>query len=85
MRVSLRTAVGANDRDAGTEVLDEVPSGPSDCEEVHVVADIAEDLERCVMLEEKIHLDTQPSNVLEHVGELHVFRIRPKAIESVSC
>lgn len=52
-------------------------------EEVHVVADVTEDVESCVMLEEEIHLDTDAADVLEHVRELHVLGIRAESIEAV--
>jgi hypothetical protein len=83
VRVSLRSTVRANNCDAGTEVLDEVPTSSGDGEEIHVVADVAEDLQCGVMLEEQIHLDSKSPNVLEHIGELHVLGVRAKAVKSV--
>lgn len=82
MRIALRSAIGPYHCDAGTKVLDEVPPSASDCEKIHVVADIAEDLESGVVLEEQVHLDTESSNVLEHVGKLHVLWVRTEAIEA---
>jgi hypothetical protein len=81
--VSLRPAVRANDCDARTKVLDEMPAGSGDGEEIHVVADITEDLQCGVMLEEQIHLDSKPPDILEHIRELHVLGVRPKAIKSM--
>ena len=81
--VSLGSTVGANYCDAGTEVLDEVPAGPGDGEEIHVVADIAEDLQCGVVLEKQIHLDSEPPDILEHVRELHVLGVRAEAIKSM--
>lgn len=52
-------------------------------EEVRVVADVAEDVEGCVMLEEEVHLDAYAADVLEHVGELHVLGIGAESIEAV--
>lgn len=51
-------------------------------EEVRVVADVAEDVEGCVMLEKEVHLDADAADVLEHVGELHMLGIGAKAIET---
>lgn len=75
MRIALRSAVGSYDCHARAQILDEMPAGSGNCEEVHVIADIAQDLKRCVVLEEQIHLDAQSSDVLEHVGELHVLGV----------
>jgi hypothetical protein len=75
VRIALRPAVGSNDCDAGTKILDEVPPSASDGEKIHVVADIAKDLKGGVVLEEQVHLNTESSNVLEHVGKLHVLWI----------
>ena len=44
VRISLGTTVRANNCDTRTKVLDEMPTGPSNSEEIHVVADIAENL-----------------------------------------
>jgi hypothetical protein len=44
-----------------------VPASASNSEKIHVIADIAEDIESCMVLEEKIHLDTNATNVFEHV------------------
>lgn len=51
-------------------------------EEIHIVADVTEDVEGCVMLEEEVHLDADAADVLEHVRELHVLRIRAEPIEA---
>jgi hypothetical protein len=34
-----------------------MPTSASDCEKIHVVADVAEDLDRCVVLEQEVHFD----------------------------
>jgi hypothetical protein len=60
-----------------------VPACASDCEQVHVIADVAQNLKRCVVLEEQVHLNAESSNVLEHVGKLHVLGIGAEAIKAV--
>ena len=67
MWVSFRPAIRANNCDTGAEIFDKVPSGSSDCEQIHIVADIAENLKGSVMLEEQVHLDTESPDVLEHI------------------
>jgi hypothetical protein len=67
MGVSFRATIGPDDDYARTQILDKVPACASDGEKVHVVVDIAEDIESCMVLEEKIHLDTNAANVFEHV------------------
>lgn len=52
-----------------------MPACARDGEEIEVVADVSQDVESGVVLEEQIHLDGNASNVLEHVGELHVLRV----------
>jgi hypothetical protein len=59
-----------------------MPAGTSNSEQVKVVGDIAKYIDSCVMLEEQVHLYTDPANVLEHIGELHVLWVRAKAIET---
>ena len=82
MRVALRATIRTNNCNAGTQVLDKVPACTRNGEKVHVVVDIPQDFQCRMVLEEQIHLDTQSSDVLEHVRELHVFRIRSKAVET---
>jgi hypothetical protein len=60
-----------------------VPTCAGDSEEVVVCADVAEDVEGCVVLEEEIHFDADSADVLEHVGELHVFGVGAEAVEAV--
>ena len=36
------------------------------------------------MLEQQVHLDAYPADVLEHVGELHIFWKGPEPIESIA-
>jgi hypothetical protein len=80
--IPLRATVWADDHDGGAEVLEEVPAGAGDGEKILIVADVAEDLQSGVMLEEQVHFYADAANVLEHIGELHVFRIRTEAIKS---
>ena len=75
MRVSFGAAVGTNDYNRWTKVFDELPAGASNGENVGVCANIAEKLERGVVLEEQIHFNAHSANVLEHVGKLHVLGV----------
>ena len=34
------------------------------------------------MLEEKVHLNAYTANILEHVRELHIFRIRSETVKA---
>ena len=60
-----------------------MPACTCNSEKVHVVVDISEDLQRRVVLEEQVHLDSEPPNILKHVRELHVLGVRAKAIKSM--
>lgn len=82
MRITLGACVWTNDCNGRTEVFDEVPSGSCDSEEVVVVLNVAQDFKSGVMLEEEVHFDTDAADVLEHVGELHVIRVRAEAVKS---
>ena len=75
VRVPFRAAVWPDDDDGRAEILNEVPAGASDGKDIGIVTDIAEELEGGVVLEEEIHFNANAANVLEHTGELHVFRI----------
>lgn len=48
----LRTHVGAHDHDGGAEEFDKMPALSRDGEQIQIVADIAEDLQRGVVLKE---------------------------------
>ncbi len=37
------------------------------------------------MLEQQVHFDADSTDILEHVGELHVFRERSKPVEPIPC
>jgi hypothetical protein len=63
---SFGPTIGAYHHDGRTKILDEMPALPSDSEHVEIIADIPKYLYRRVMLEEQIHLNGYPSNVLEH-------------------
>jgi hypothetical protein len=80
--VALGAAVKTDKNDRGAQVLDKVPACAGDCEEIVVCADVAKDVESCVVLEEQVHFDADAADVLEHVGELHMFRVGAKAVES---
>lgn len=82
MRVPLRTTVRTHHHDGRAEILDEMPSRTRDGEEVHIGADVAEHLERRVMLKQEVHLNGDAADVLEHVGELHVLGVGAEAVES---
>jgi hypothetical protein len=85
MGVPFGTAIWSDDCNAWAEILDKVPTSACDCEQIHIVVDVAKDLQCRVVLKEQIHLYAESSNVLEHVGELHVLGIRAKAIEASHC
>lgn len=59
-----------------------MPAGTGDGEEVEVVVDVAKDVQSGVMLEKQVHLNTNTPNILEHVGELHVLRIRSVPVKA---
>lgn len=75
MKIAFGPGVWADDYHCGTQEFDEVPARTRDGEDIYVVADVPEEVESGVMLEQKKHFHSDPSNVLEHVTELHVFRI----------
>ena len=82
VRVSLRAAVRTYNHHGGTEILDKVPTGTCDGEDVRVCADVPKNLESSMMLEQEIHFYTDATDVLEHVRELHIFRVRSKAVKT---
>ena len=82
MRVSLRAAVGTYNHYCWAEILDKVPTGTCDGEDVCICADVSEDLKGSVMLEKQIHFYTDTTNVLEHVRKLHIFGVRAKAVKA---
>lgn len=51
VRVSFGTAIGANDSDGWSKIFDEMPAGASDCEQIHIVTDMTQHLNSCMMLE----------------------------------
>lgn len=75
VRVAFRSAIRPDDYNRWTQILDEVPARTSNGEYVEIVIHTSQDIERCVMLEKKIHFDAYTANVLEHIAELHVLRI----------
>jgi len=52
VRVPLRAAIWADDDNCGTKIFDEMPTGPSDGENVRVCTDVAEYLKGGVVLKE---------------------------------
>lgn len=82
MRVPLGASIWADNNDSRTKILDEVPSSPSDGKYVGICVNVAKNFKSGVVLEQQIHFYTNASNILEHVGKLHVFRIGPKAIKT---
>lgn len=84
LRVALRASVDSDDGDAGAKVLDEMPTCASDGEEIAFVGGGVEDVDGGVVLEKEVPVHGDAANVLEHVGELHVLRIRPESVESVT-
>jgi hypothetical protein len=59
-----------------------VPTSSSNCEKIHVIVDVAQYVDGGVVLEKEVHFNTNPSNILEHVGELHVIWVRSKPIKA---
>lgn len=82
VRVALGAAVGAGDDKSGAKVLEEVPAGAGDGEEVEGVVDVAEDVEGGVVLEEEVEFYAYAADVFEHGGELHVFGVGAEAVEA---
>jgi hypothetical protein len=62
---ALRPAVRSDHHDRGAEEFDKVPAGSRDGEQVHVGADVAQDLYRRVVLEEQVHIDGDAADTLE--------------------
>lgn len=60
-----------------------MPTCASNGEEIDVIRDVPQNFERRMMLEKEIHLYANAANVLEHIAELHVFRIRSETVKSV--
>lgn len=85
MRISLAPAIWTDHSHCRTKKLDKMPAGASDRKKIDVIRNVAQDLECGVVLEQKIHLYANAANVLEHVAELHVFRVRSETVESVTC
>ena len=82
MGVAFRPAVRPDNDDGWAEILQEVPACAGDSKQIDVVRYATQYVDRGVMLEEKIHLRSDAANVGEHVAELHVLRIRAKAVKS---
>ena len=79
----LGAAVGSHDHDGRAEELNKVPAVARDGEEIHVRADVAKDLNRCVVLEQQVHLDGDTANVLENGRGLHIVGIGAEAVKDV--
>ena len=75
MLIPLRAAIRTNNHDGRSQVLDEMPSGAGDGKDVDVGADISKDFEGSMVLEKQVILYADPTNVLEHIRELHVFGV----------
>jgi hypothetical protein len=75
MWISFRATIWAYNDHRGSEVFQKMPASTGDGKEIGFATDIAKELESGVVLKEKIHFDSDSSNVLEHVGELHIFGI----------
>jgi hypothetical protein len=61
-----------------------MPPRTCNSEEIQIVVDVAENLDCGMMLEEQVHLNGYPPDVLENGRLLHVRGIRAEAIEAVS-
>lgn len=80
--VSLAAAIWADDGDCWAKEFEVVPAGASDGEDVGIIGDIAENLKSGMMSEKEVRVDSDATNVLENVGELHIIGIRAEAVEA---
>ena len=83
MWIALGAAIRPDNHNAWAQIFDKMPAGPRDSEKIHVIIDVAENVECCVVLKKEVHFDANSANVLEHVGKLHMLGIGAEAIESV--
>ena len=83
MRVSFASCIWPNDDYRWTKIFDEVPPCAGDCKDVSVGGHCAKDLERGVVLKEKVKLNADAADVLEHIAELHVFWVRTETVEAM--
>ena len=72
MRVSLRSAIGADNDDCRAQILDKMPSCASDSKDIDIVTNVSQNLQGGVMLEQEVHFYADASNVLKHVRKLHI-------------
>jgi hypothetical protein len=59
-----------------------VPAGARDGEQIHVGANVAQDLDGRVVLEEQVHVDGDAADALEHGRRLHVVGVRAKTVKA---
>lgn len=59
-----------------------MPTRPRDGEKIYVGVDISQDVQRRMVLEEQIHLNTNAPDVLEHVRGLHMLRVGAEPIKA---
>lgn len=82
--VPLRPQIRPYHDDRWPQILDKMPSRPCNSEEIQIVVDVAEDLDGSVVLEQQVHLNGYPPDVLENGRLLHIRGIRAEAIKTVS-
>lgn len=82
MWVPLRTSVRADNHHRRAQIFDEMPASSRNGEQILIIVHVSKNLQSGMMLEEEIHLDANPSNVLEHIGELHVLGIRAPTVKT---
>ena len=73
--IPLRAAVGTYNDYCWPEILDKVPASTCDGEDICVCADVSENFECGMMLEQEIHFYTDSTDILKHIRKLHIFRV----------
>jgi hypothetical protein len=81
--VLLAPGIRANEDDTWSQVLDKMPTLTRDREQVNIVRHRSQNFECGVVLEEKVHLNTNPPDILDHMALLHVLGVAAEAIENV--
>ena len=81
----LRATIRSKHGDSWPQELDEMPPRASNREYVVVGADVSHQLCCCVVLEEQVHVRSNPTDILEHRGILHVGRIGTVTVKAAPC
>lgn len=80
--IAFTPRVRSNNSHCRSQELHKMPTCASDGEKISIIGNVAKDFECGVMLEQEVHFDANTTNILEHVAELHVVRIRPKPVKT---